>query len=231
MWFSNYGDIVHVHGWGWHVTTLGYGDAQAGPDPNTWYTLRFAGTSSASRRLSTGAAAACIQSYARTKTGSPLTPAQVRDVLIKTGTPQEDDAPRAPIGQHIGPLPNLPRPGGGGRYNWIVPPDRRMCHGSPRTCCCLDSGPGWRVVSPSLDVVVKPGYDGPLAALLRKGSRVLPVVTSLSKSVQTPEADFLRRSYQVVLPAGADVNAAVRRLETAEGVAAVSVSPQLELPT
>jgi len=36
-------------GLGWHVTTLGYGDAQGGASENTWYTLRFSGTSSASR--------------------------------------------------------------------------------------------------------------------------------------------------------------------------------------
>ena len=105
IWFSNYGSIVNVHGWGWHVTTLGYGDAQGGADPNKWYTLRFSGTSSASP-IVTGAAV-CLQSYARAKTGSPLSPAKVRDILMKTGTPQEDDSPRAPIGQRIGPLPNL----------------------------------------------------------------------------------------------------------------------------
>ena len=31
IWFSNYGNIVNVQGWGWHVTTLGYGDAQGVP--------------------------------------------------------------------------------------------------------------------------------------------------------------------------------------------------------
>jgi len=107
IWFSNHGAIVNVQGWGWHVMTLGYGDAQNLSDPNRWYTLRFSGTSSASP-IVTGAVA-CIQSYARAKTGSPLTPTQVRDILVKTGTHQEDDAPRAPIGQHIGPLPNLPK--------------------------------------------------------------------------------------------------------------------------
>ena len=30
IWFSNYGKIVNVQAWGWHVTTLGYGDAQGG---------------------------------------------------------------------------------------------------------------------------------------------------------------------------------------------------------
>jgi subtilisin family serine protease len=107
IWFSNYGDIVNVQGWGWHVTTLGYGDAQGGTNPDHWYTLRFSGTSSASP-IVTGAVA-CIQSYAKAKAGSPLAPATVRDILMKTGTPQVDDAPRAPVGQKIGPLPDLAR--------------------------------------------------------------------------------------------------------------------------
>ncbi len=34
IWFSNYGRIVNVQGWGWHVTTLGYGDAQGGASEN-----------------------------------------------------------------------------------------------------------------------------------------------------------------------------------------------------
>ena len=59
IFFSNYGKIVNVQGWGWHVTSLGYGDAQGGASQNTWYTLRFSGTSSASP-IVTGAAA-CLQ--------------------------------------------------------------------------------------------------------------------------------------------------------------------------
>src|ERR1043165_2148023 len=59
IFFSNYGQIVNVQGWGWHVTTLGYGDAQGGASENVWYTLRFSGTSSASP-IVTGAAA-CLQ--------------------------------------------------------------------------------------------------------------------------------------------------------------------------
>ncbi len=107
IWFSNYGKIVNVQGWGWHVTTLGYGDAQGGANEKTWYTLRFSGTSSASP-IVTGAVA-CLQSYAKAKLGTVLTPARVRDILINTGTPQADDAPRAPVGQKIGPQPNLVR--------------------------------------------------------------------------------------------------------------------------
>ncbi len=103
IWFSNYGKIVNVQAWGWHVTTLGYGDAQGGTQ-NRWYTLRFSGTSSASP-IVTGAVA-CIQGRAKAKRGKPLTPAQVRKLLIGTGTPQQT-APGVPLSQHIGPQPNL----------------------------------------------------------------------------------------------------------------------------
>lgn len=103
IWFSNYGKIVNVQGWGWHVTTLGYGDAQGGGE-NRWYTLRFSGTSSASP-IVTGAVA-CIQGRARAKTGKPFTPGRVRRLLIQTGTPQQP-GPGVPLAQHIGPQPNL----------------------------------------------------------------------------------------------------------------------------
>ena len=104
IFFSNYGQIVNVQAWGWHVTTLGYGDAQGGPSENNWYTLRFSGTSSASP-IVTGAAAA-IQGRAIKVKGASLTPAKVRDLLIKTGTPQEA-GPGVPLTQKIGPQPNL----------------------------------------------------------------------------------------------------------------------------
>ena len=101
--FSNYGRIVNVQGWGRHVTTTGYGDAQGGAQ-NRWYTLRFSGTSSASP-IVTGAVA-CIQGRARVVRGRSLTPAEVRALLIRTGTPQQA-GPGAPLRQHIGPQPNL----------------------------------------------------------------------------------------------------------------------------
>lgn len=104
IWFSNYGKIVNVQAWGWHVTTLGYGDAQGGRIENRWYTHRFSGTSSASP-IVTGAVA-CIQGRAKQKLGNPLTPKQVRSLLIRTGTPQEP-GPGVPLRQHIGPQPNL----------------------------------------------------------------------------------------------------------------------------
>jgi subtilisin family serine protease len=106
IWFSNYGKIVNVQAWGWHVTTLGYGDAQGGSSENVWYTHRFSGTSSASPIVT--AAVACLQGRALAKNGSPLTPAKVRKILIDTGTPQQA-GPNVPLSQHIGPQPNLPR--------------------------------------------------------------------------------------------------------------------------
>jgi subtilisin family serine protease len=104
IFFSNYGKIVNVQGWGWHVTTLGCGDAQGDASENVWYTLRFSGTSSASP-IVTGAVA-CLQGRAKAKNGAPLTPAKVRDILMATGTPQQA-GPGVPLTQRIGPLPNL----------------------------------------------------------------------------------------------------------------------------
>jgi len=102
IFFSNYGKIVDVQAWGWHVTTLGYGDAQGGSSENQWYTLRFSGTSSASP-IVTGAVA-CLQGRAMKKNGTPLTPARVRQILVKTGTPQEKGTGTL---KKIGPQPNL----------------------------------------------------------------------------------------------------------------------------
>lgn len=104
IWFSNYGRIVNVQAWGWHVTSTGYGDAQGGRSQNRWYTHRFSGTSSASP-IVTGAVA-CIQGYAKAKLGHPLTPARVRNILVNTGTRQVS-GPGVPLSQHIGPQPNL----------------------------------------------------------------------------------------------------------------------------
>ena len=104
IWFSNYGKIVNVQAWGWHVTTLGYGDAQGGTSENRWYTHRFSGTSSASP-IVTGAVA-CIQARAKVHLGHPLKPGKVRSLLVRTGTPQVAGQ-GVPLSQHIGPQPNL----------------------------------------------------------------------------------------------------------------------------
>lgn len=104
IWFSNYGKIVNVQGWGFHVSTLAYGDLQGDASENRWYTARFSGTSSASP-IVTGAAA-CLQGRAKAKNGAPMTPALVRKILVNTGTPQVA-GPGVPLTQHIGPQPNL----------------------------------------------------------------------------------------------------------------------------
>jgi subtilisin family serine protease len=104
IWFSNYGKIVNVQGWGFHVTTLAYGDLQGDASENKWYTARFSGTSSASP-IVTGAVA-CIQGRARAKLGAPLSPAKVRKILMTTGTSQAA-GPGVPLSQRIGPQPNL----------------------------------------------------------------------------------------------------------------------------
>jgi subtilisin family serine protease len=106
IWFSNYGAIVNVQAWGWHVTTCGYGDAQGGASEDRWYTHRFSGTSSASP-IVTGAVA-CLQGIAKARLGAPLTPARIRSILMQTGTPQVA-GPGVPLSQRIGPLPNLAR--------------------------------------------------------------------------------------------------------------------------
>jgi subtilisin family serine protease len=104
IWFSNYGKIVNVQAWGWHVTTLGYGDAQGGSSEDHWYTHRFSGTSSASP-IVTGAVA-CLQGRSLNKNGQPLLPSKIRQILMNTGTPQVA-GPGVPLSQQIGPQPNL----------------------------------------------------------------------------------------------------------------------------
>lgn len=98
-WFSNWGSRVDVQGWGSEVTTTGYGDLfGGGGDSHQFYTAVFGGTSSASSIVA--GAAALLVSIGRAA-GESLTPVEVRDLLVETGTPQY------PEGKHIGPLPNL----------------------------------------------------------------------------------------------------------------------------
>ena len=106
IWFSNYGKIVNLQGWGYHVSSTGYGDAQGGTTENNWYTLTFSGTSSASP-IVTGCVA-CLQGLSKKKHGTPLPPSKIRQVLMQTGTPQQP-GPNVPITQQIGPQPDLLR--------------------------------------------------------------------------------------------------------------------------
>jgi hypothetical protein len=100
--FTNFGTRIDVHGWGWNVTTLGYGDLfNPGGDENQRYTSGFSGTSSASP-IVTGAATSIIGvSLAFGQGYGYRSPFEIRQILQETGTPQTGS------GGNIGPLPNL----------------------------------------------------------------------------------------------------------------------------
>jgi hypothetical protein len=83
------------------VTTTGYG-GRWGTSVLDYYTGSFNGTSSASPIVA--GAAAALSSTLEIRTGRPPTPAQVRDTLVATGTPQSIPGT---LVQNIGPLPNL----------------------------------------------------------------------------------------------------------------------------
>lgn len=106
--FSSYGSRVDLQGWGAHVQTTGYGamdqTGYTNPDdptnPNFWYTPIFSGTSSASPIVA--GAVANLQGIAIKRFGTPLTPFEMRQLLVETGSPQ-----LGTTSEHIGPLPNL----------------------------------------------------------------------------------------------------------------------------
>jgi hypothetical protein len=84
--FSTYGSRVNVQGWGdWSVATTGYGQLYNG-GPNATYTAEFAGTSSATPIVASVVVA--VQSYAKNMLQTILTPHEMRELLIETGTPQ-----------------------------------------------------------------------------------------------------------------------------------------------
>ena len=120
--FSNYGARVDAQGWGWEVTSTGYGDLQGGPDPNQWYTDGFSGTSSASP-IVVGALAS-MQGVLRANSRPLLTSAAAIQLLRTTGSPQmagpgfsflpnmngsgyPQAHPARPATQRIGNRPNL----------------------------------------------------------------------------------------------------------------------------
>ncbi len=102
--FSNWGALIDAQGWGREVTSCGYGDLQGGSNEDLWYTDTFSGTSSASP-IVTGAIAA-LEGMAKARGRPVLTPAQVRNCLRSTGSPQQD-APGRPVSQRIGNRPDL----------------------------------------------------------------------------------------------------------------------------
>jgi hypothetical protein len=101
--FSNFGAMIDAQGWGWEVTTAGYGDLQGGAE-DIWYTDQFSGTSSASPIVV--GALACVQGILRARGRIPLSPARARELLRAGGSPQQAAAGR-PVTQRIGNRPNL----------------------------------------------------------------------------------------------------------------------------
>jgi len=85
--FSNYGARVDTQGWGWEVTSTGYGDLQGGSDRNKWYTDQFSGTSSASP-IVVGAIAS-LQGVLHAHNRPLLTPASAIQALRSSGSPQQ----------------------------------------------------------------------------------------------------------------------------------------------
>lgn len=120
--FSNYGARVDAQGWGWEVTSTGYGDLQGGSNQDQWYTDQFSGTSSASPIVV--GALACIQGVLLARGRIPLSPASAIQLLRSTGSPQQNapgftfipnmtgsgypqNYPARPRTQRIGNRPNL----------------------------------------------------------------------------------------------------------------------------
>lgn len=95
--FSTYGNRVNLQAWGRCVTTTGYGNLYNG-GANALYTKTFSGTSSASPIVASAVVA--LSGIAKQR-GITLTPRQMRDLLVATGTPQ------AGSGGKVGPLPDL----------------------------------------------------------------------------------------------------------------------------
>jgi len=99
--FTNYGSRVDLHGWGYDVTTTGYGYLYGGDTlpEEFWYTDGFNGTSSATPIVL--GSVASLQGLAKAHWGFPLDARLARDLLVATGTPQEEP------GTHIGPRPDI----------------------------------------------------------------------------------------------------------------------------
>lgn len=107
--FTNFGTRVDLQGWGLGVVTIGNGDPISILDPVPFnqtnplglYTRTFRGTSSASPIVA--GAVAAIQGARKAANLPILSPLEMRDLLITTGTPQTTSS----LHKHIGPLPNL----------------------------------------------------------------------------------------------------------------------------
>ncbi|MEJ6682206.1 MAG: S8 family serine peptidase, partial [Flavobacteriales bacterium] len=99
MYFSTYGARVNIQGWGENVFTTGYGYYSAiDNDVNQEYTNSFNGTSSASPIVASALAA--IQDYVLSNGNEPLSPENIRQLIMDTGIAQG-------TGGNIGVFPDL----------------------------------------------------------------------------------------------------------------------------
>ncbi len=112
---SSYGGRIDVQGWYGEVATLTDGE-QGGyyadlffpdGDGRQGYTSFFSGTSSASAMVA--AAAAVAQSVHVATTGAPMSPSELRALLVSTGSPQTGASSAAIATHRIGPQPDLRR--------------------------------------------------------------------------------------------------------------------------
>lgn len=102
--FSNWGSRVDAQGWGWEVTTTGYGDLYDAGGVTELYTDTFSGTSSASP-IVTGALAS-TQGVLKAANMPLMDSERARQLLRQTGSPQQAAASR-PVSQRIGNRPDL----------------------------------------------------------------------------------------------------------------------------
>ncbi|HUK61758.1 MAG TPA: FlgD immunoglobulin-like domain containing protein [Dongiaceae bacterium] len=99
--FSTYGPRFDLQGWGENVVTSGYGDLYNAQGANYLFTSAFDGTSSAGSMVA-GAVADCVGHWKATKSPTAPNPAQIRNLLKVSGTPQVMPPPG-----RIGPRPDL----------------------------------------------------------------------------------------------------------------------------
>jgi hypothetical protein len=143
--FSNWGTRIDAQGWGWEVTSTGYGDLQNPGDPNRLYTDTFSGTSSASPIVV--GAIACTQGVLKAKGMPLLTSERARQLLRATGSPQQAAVDR-PATQRIGNRPNLRQLIPAALQQWVSAVVIRFTYAvySSQSAWAYIDGIGWRQI-------------------------------------------------------------------------------------
>ncbi len=141
--FSNWGSRVDAQGWGWEVTSTGYGTLQGGIDRDKWYTDTFSGTSSASP-IVTGALAS-TQGVLKAKNMPLMDSHRARTLLRQTGSPQQP-APGRPTSQRIGNRPSLKQLIPAALKTWVSAVKITYCYAltNSQYAWAYVDGIGWR---------------------------------------------------------------------------------------